>query len=81
MSQELRLTSPTEVPPSSIAFITSAGDEIHDDKMTIVEANINDGDTIKYKILKVCVTDDRCDRAVHNEIFQVCVCVRVRVRV
>jgi len=52
VSQELRLTSPTEVPPSSVAFITPDGNHIHDDKMTLTEANIAGEDVIKYKILK-----------------------------
>jgi len=52
VSQELRVTSPTEIPPTSVAFITSDGNDILDDKISLQEANILDGDVVKYKILK-----------------------------
>ena len=50
------MTSPTEVPPSSVVFVTADGVDIHDDKLTLEDANIHDGDVIKYKVLKLKVS-------------------------
>ena len=63
VSQELRVTSPTEIPPTSVAFITSDGNDILDDKISLQEANILDGDVVKYKILKVvCLSLGLCEK-------------------
>jgi len=51
-SQELRVTSPSDVPPASVIFVTADGTDVYDGKLSLRDVNIRDGDVIKYKLLK-----------------------------